>query len=115
MTGGQGVGSTSVPQSRTQVVPASGFCLFPIYLVSGFPPSASGPSCSRKASTSSPYPWVPNNGSGQDGLLEMPSRIKTPAEPHSDCVALGKRLEFSEPQFPLPVNLGGEVGHLRAY
>lgn len=44
-----------------------------------------------------------------------PCRIKTPAEPHSDCVALGKRLEFSEPQFPLPVNLGGEVGHLRAY
>lgn len=75
VTGGQGIGSTSVPQRRTQVVPDSGFCLLPIYLVSGFPPTASEANCSRKKDcTSSHCPWVPNSRYGQGGLLEMPSR-----------------------------------------
>ena len=73
VAGGQGIGSTSVPQGRTRVVPASGFCLLPFHLVSGFPlSSASKPSFSRRNQHIPSRPWLPNSGSGQGVLLEIP-------------------------------------------
>lgn len=59
-----GIGPTSVPQGRTQGVPASGFCLLLfIWFQVSLPPQLRATLLQKKPSTSSP--WVPHSRSGQ--------------------------------------------------
>lgn len=71
----------------------------------------------EETSTSPPAPGFLTVGLDRVCSWKYPSGpcgVKSFSEPPSDCVALGERLKFSEPQFPSPVKLGGEFGHLRA-
>lgn len=81
------------------MVPASGFCLFPVYLVSGFLPQILGQAALEETSTSATCPWLLTVGLARVGswkYLPGSCRVKTPTEPYSECVALGKRFKFSE-------------------